>query len=211
MQGHRNHHDNPNGEALICTEKECDTESSTLHLCEEHRAELKDLLDNVDFLIVNLDPNIQAGKVVNKPGGQEGGNGTKSAGSRPPTTDTGQLRYLLWELPRNAYTVARDNPNAGQTLHMARIWVGKARDAVYGPDREEVDHEANRQKLEAIAPPMPTRQLVKWLRKHAKISIKPKDIRNWAARGKLRPVERDPLPTYWPHEIIELHAERIRA
>lgn len=190
---------------MICTEKECDTESSTLHLCEEHRAELKDLLDNVDFLIVNLDPSIQAGKVVKKPGGQEGGNGTKSAGSRPPTTDTTQVRYWLWELPTNAYTVARDNPNAGQTLHMARIWVGKARDAVYGPDREEVDHEANRQKLEAIAPPMPTRQLLPWLRKNAKISITSQHIRDWVRRGHLKPVEREPSPTYHPHEVIAAH------
>lgn len=60
------------------------------------------------------------------------------------------------------------------------------------------------------APPMPTRQLVKWLRTEAKISIKPKDIRNWAARGKLRAVEREPNPTYWPHEVIHLHAERIK-
>ena len=193
---------------MTCTLPDCDTDA-TLHLCEEHRLELADLLDNIDFLIVNLDPNIQAGKVTKKPGGQEGGNGTKSAGSRPPTTDTGQLRYLLWELRNmSAYKEARDNPNAGQTLHMARIWVGNARDAVYGPDVEEVDHEANRAKVAEAAPPMPTRQLVKWLRKNARISIKPKDIRNWAARGKLRPVERDPLPTYWPHEIIELHQQR---
>ena len=190
---------------MICSATECDTESSTLHLCEDHRAELKDLLDNVNFLIVNLDPNIQAGKVTKKPGGQEGGNGTKSAGSQPPTTDTGQLRYLLWELPTNAYTVARDNPNAGQTLHMARIWVGKARDAVYGPDREEVDHEANRQKLEAIAPPMPTRQLLPWLRKNAKISITSQHIRDWVRRGHLKPVEREPSPTYHPHEVIAAH------
>ena len=193
---------------MTCTLPDCDTDA-TLHLCEEHRLELADLLDNIDFLIVNLDPNIQAGKVTKKAGGQEGGNGTKAAGSRPPTTDTGQLRYLLWELRNmSAYKEARDNPNAGQTLHMARIWVGNARDAVYGPDVEEVDHEANRAKVAEAAPPLPTRQLVKWLRKEARISIKPKDIRNWAARGKLRPVERDPLPTYWPHEIIELHQQR---
>ena len=190
---------------MICTEKECNTESSTLHLCEDHRAELKDLLDNVEFLIVNLDPNIQAGKVTKKPGGSEGGNGTKSAGSRPPTTDTGQLRYWLWELPTNAYVEARDNERAGQTLHMARIWVSKARDAVYGPDREEVDHEANRQKLEAIAPPMPTRQLLPWLRKNARISITSQHIRDWVRRGHLKPAEREPSPTYHPHEVIAAH------
>lgn len=192
---------------MICNEKECDTESSTLHLCEDHRAELKDLLDNINFLIVNLDPNIQAGKVTKKPGGQEGGNGTRSAQSKPPVQiDTNQIRYWLWEIKDlNAYTVARDNPNAGQTLHMARIWVGKARDVVYGPEGKPVDHDANRAKVESIAPPMPTRQLLPWLRKNAKISITSQHIRDWVRRGHLKPVEREPSPTYHPHEVIAAH------
>jgi hypothetical protein len=65
-----------------------------------------------------------------------------------------------------------------------------------------IDHEANRRKLEKAAPPMPTRELLPWLRKHAKITITSMDVRDWARRGKLRPVERDPLPTYHPHEVL---------
>lgn len=190
---------------MICTAPECGIPTSVLHLCDEHLAELKDLLDGVDFLIVNLDPAIQAGKVIKKPGGQEGGNGTNIAGSRPPTTDTNQLRYWLWELPTNAYTEARDNPQAGRTLFMARIWVPKARNAVYGSEREHVDHEAIRAKVAEAAPPMPTRQLLPWLRKNAKISITSQHIRDWVRRGHLKPVEREPSPTYHPHEVIAAH------
>ena len=190
---------------MTCTAPDCGNPTSVLHLCDEHLVELKDLLDGVDFLIVNLDPAIQAGKVIKKPGGQEGGNGTRTASSRPPTTDTNQLRYWLWELPRNAYIEARDNPQAGRTLFMARIWVPKAREAVYGPEREEVDHDAIRAKVAEAAPPMPTRQLLPWLRKNAKISITSQHIRDWVRRGHLKPVEREPSPTYHPHEVIAAH------
>lgn len=194
---------------MICTEKECDTESSTLHLCEEHRAELKDLLDNVDFLIVNLDPNIQAGKVVKKPGGQEGGNGTKSAGSRPPTTDTGQLRYLLWELPRNAYIVARDNPQAGQALHMARIWVGKARDAVYGPDAEDPRNPQElKEKLEEEIPKaLRVKPLIEWLKAKHGLIIKPDRIYKWQERGKITRNNETGYPTYDP-AAVAIHAKQ---
>lgn len=190
---------------MTCTAEDCDT-PATLYLCEHHRLELKDLLEGVDFLIVNLDPLIQSGKVTRKVGGQEGGSGNK-AGSKPPTTDTQMIRYWLWQLPANAYKEARDNPHAGRTLYMAKIWVGKARQAVYGAEPKEVDHAANAAKVKEIAPPMTTRHLVPWLRKNAKIAIVAKDIRNWAARGKLVPVERQPLPTYWPHEALQVHKE----
>lgn len=196
---------------MICTEKECDTESSTLHLCEDHRAELKDLLDNVDFLIVNLDPNIQAGKVVRKPGGQEGGNGTKSAGSRPPTTDTGQLRYWLWELPTNAYTVARDNPNAGQTLHMARIWVGKARDAVYGADDDQITNpEKIKTRLaEEVPEELAVPALVQWLNNVHHLNINSARIWQWAKRKHITRTNETGQAKYSPAAVL-IHAQKDR-
>lgn len=196
---------------MICTEKECDTESSTLHLCEDHRAELKDLLDNIDFLIVNLDPNIQAGKVTKKPGGSEGGNGTKAAGSRPPTTDTNQLRYWLWELPRNAYTEARDNPNAGQTLHMARIWVGKARDAVYGPEptRPRDPYETKVRLDKEVPKQLHTKPLLEWLRVTHGITIKPTLIRQWAKRELITRNNAEGYPTYDPATVL-IQARKAR-
>lgn len=191
---------------MTCTAEDCDTQAS-LHLCEHHRLELKDLLESVDFLIVNLDPILQSGKVTRKPGGQEGGSGNK-AGSKPPTTDTQMIRYWLWQLPANAYKEARDNPSAGRTLYMARTWVGKARQAVYGAEPKEVDHAANAERVKEIAPPMTTRQLLPWLRTNARIAITSQQIRHWAQRGHLKPVTRDPSPTYHPHEVIDAWHQR---
>lgn len=197
---------------MICSLVECGEESSTLSLCEDHRAELADLLDNVDFLIVNLDPNIQAGKVTKKAGGQEGGNGTKSAGSRPPTLDTAQLRAWLWELPRNAYAEARDNPQAGQTLHMARIWVGNARTLVYGNETEDIDHEALRAKLEEDFPePKPRQEACDYLDRNMGIRIRKFDFENWVKRRKLRYVldhisnPRFEKRLYFPVDILRTH------
>lgn len=199
---------------MICSLVECGEESSTLSLCEDHRAELADLLDNVDFLIVNLDPNIQAGKVTKKAGGQEGGNGTKSSGSRPPVQiDTNQIRYWLWEIRNtNAYTEARDNEHAGRTLTMARIWVGKARTAVYGTDTEEIDIEAKRAKLDEDFPEPKTRQeACNYLAEHMGINIRKFDFENWVKRRKLRYVldhisnPRFEKRLYFPVDILRTH------
>jgi hypothetical protein len=86
---------------------------------------------------------------------------------------------------------------------MARIWVKQARELVWGPEEVVINHDANRQRLREAAPPMPTRELLPWLRKNAKITITSMDIRNWARRGKLTPVQREPQPTYHPHEVLD--------
>lgn len=194
---------------MTCTAEDCDTQAS-LHLCEHHRLELADLLEGVDFLIVNLDPILQSGKVTRKAGGQEGSSVNK-AGSKPPTTDTQMIRYWLWQLPSNAYKEARDNPHAGRTLYMARTWVGKARQAVYGNEPKEIDHAANAAKVKEIAPPMTTRQLLPWLRTNARIAITRADINNWRQRGHLRPVELEPSPTYHPSDVLNAYHQKGRA
>lgn len=192
---------------MTCTLADCQ-EESTLYLCEEHRLELADLIVGVDFLIANLDPHVQATKVTRRPGTNEGGNSTNKAGSKPPTIDTTQLRYWLWELPRNAYNEARNNSQAGHTLFMARIWVPRARNLVYGAEPETIDHDAIRTQVENIAPPMPTRQLLPWLKENAGIIIKRADINNWRQRGHLHPAQLDPSPAYRPHDVLDLWHRR---
>lgn len=198
---------------MICSLAECG-EGSSLHLCEEHRFELADLLDNVDFLIVNLDPNIQATKVTKKAGGQEGGNGTKSAGSRPPTLDTVQLRAWLWELPRNAYVEARDNPTAGQTLHMARIWVGNARTLVYGADDDNPEPDKlatmRAQLAEEFPDPLPPTECANWLRANAGIKIHSGQINKWFHRGRIHKQEGSTpkRPLYSAKEVLIAHMTR---
>ena len=78
----------------------------------------------------------------------------------------------------------------------------KAELLISGPEEERVDHAANRAQVIDIAPAMPTRELLPWLRQKAGISVKGMDVRNWARRGKIRAVETEPLPTYLPHEVL---------
>ena len=183
---------------MTCTTENCGR-ATTLYLCTACIVELDGLLKDVPELIGRLDE-VRAGTaVVRTPGGSIGGH----AGSKPPGGfNAWVLQGWLAQLPDRAHAEAVDNPEAGRTLYMARIWVTNARELCWGPQEPTINHAANRERIKDIAPPMPTRELLPWLRKHAKITITSMDVRNWARRGKLRPVEREPQPTYHPHEVL---------
>jgi len=182
-----------------CTTEDCYRET-TLYLCTECIVELDALLQDVPVLIPLLDGARAGTAVVRNPGSGGGGGVT---GSKPPgSLDAMLLQTWLCYLPKRAHGEAMDNPEAGRTLYMARIWVKQARRLVWGAETEVVDHEANRERIKDIAPPMPTRELLPWLRRHARITITSMDVRDWARRGKLAPAERDPVPTYHPHEVL---------
>lgn len=188
---------------MICTTADCEAES-TLYLCGHCIRDLqawidkgRELLPELDVTIARLD-NVRVGNV-------EGGNGTKSAGSSAPLDiDAMQLKINLASVTQTAQTYAHDPNVAGMAL-LLQSWVTDAELSISGPEEEHIDHDANKAKVEEIAPPMPTRQLLPWLRKNAKISITSQHIRDWVRRGHLRPVEREPSPTYHPHEVIAAH------
>ena len=183
---------------MICTTESCGRATS-LYLCATCIVELDALLQDVPALIGMLD-NVRAGTAVAR---KPGGGGSGHPGSRPPgSLDAMLLQAWLGQLPDRAHTLAADNPSAGQWLYMARIWVPQARELVWGPEEETVNHDALRERVRNIAPPMPTRELLPWLRTHAKIAITSMDIRNWARRGKLKPYSLHPQPTYHPHEVL---------
>jgi hypothetical protein len=184
--------------SMTCTTPDCQRDTS-LYLCTACIVELDGLLKDVPALIGRLDE-VRAGTaVVRTAGGSIGGH----AGSKPPgSLDAMMLQAWLAQLPERAHVAAHDYPNAGEWLYMARIWVPQARQLAWGFEEPEIDHDANREKLRAAAPPMPTKELLPWLRKNARIAITSMDIRNWARRGKLVPVERYPQPTYHPHEVL---------
>lgn len=184
---------------MTCTTEGCGR-ATTLYLCTACIVELDALLSDVPALFGRLDE-VRAGTaVIRTSGGSIGGH----AGSREPgSLNAWHLQLWLGQLPERAHAEAVDNPDAGRTLYMARIWVPSARELCWGPDEPVIDHTANREKLREAAPPMPTRDLLPWLREKAKIKITSQDIRDWARRGKLRPVEREPSPTYHPHEVLD--------
>lgn len=182
-----------------CTSPDCHSET-TLYLCTGCIVELADLIKVVPPLIEML-AGARAGTSVVRNAGSGGGGG--AAGSKPPgSLDAMMLQAWLAQLPDSAHAEATSNPDAGRLLFMARLWVRQAEDLVYGAAAEIVDVESLREKVRDAAPPMPTRELLPWLRKNARIAITSMDIRNWARRGKLRPYSLDPNPTYHPHEVL---------
>jgi len=108
----------------------------------------------------------------------------------------------LRSLSREAKDYALD-PNAAGIAWLVQQWVVGAELLISGPEAEAVNLAAVRAKLDERRPePMPTRKLIPWLRDNAKVSVTQFDIRNWARRGKLTPVEREPLPTYHPYDVL---------
>jgi hypothetical protein len=181
---------------MICTTQGCG-HITELYLCTEHIVELDALLKDVPALIELL-AGARAGTAVVRKAGSGGGSGI--AGSKPPgSLDAMMLQAWLGQLPARAHAAAMDIPNAGEWLYMARIWVSRARQLVWGLEEEIVNQDALRERIRNIAPPMPTRELLPWLRTHARIAITSMDIRNWARRGKLKPHSIHPQPTYHPH------------
>lgn len=182
---------------MTCTTEDCGRPTS-LYLCATCIVELDALLKDVPDLLGRLDE-VRAGTAVVKTSGGGGGH----AGSKPPgSLEAMQLQIWLSTLPKRAHTAAHDYPNAGEWLYMARIWVPNARELCWGYEEPTINHDANRARLREAAPPMPTRELLPWLRKHARIAITSMDIRDWARRGKLVPATREPQPTYHPHEVL---------
>lgn len=184
---------------LECTTQDCRNMTST-YLCTRCVSDLQAWLDRVPALIVALDVTIAKLDNVRAAGG--GGGGSKPGSATPLNLDAMQLQENLRSLGRDAKAYANDERAAGLAW-LIQDWATKAELLVSGPEQEAINHARNRERVRNIAPPMPTRELLPWLREKAKISVTSMDIRNWARRGKLTPVDRDPQPTYHPHEVLE--------
>lgn len=118
-----------------CTTPDCSRET-TLHLCTACIVELDGLLADVPTLVRLLDGPISQTSVTRNPGSSGGGG---HPGSKPAINlDALLLKAWLCQLPSRAHAEAVDNPEAGRTLHMARIWVKQARDLVWGPEDKRV-------------------------------------------------------------------------
>lgn len=190
-----------------CATADCET-PATLHLCAHCIRDLKGRLEQGIALIPELNVTIARLDAV-RPGNVEGGNGSKSAGSAAPLDITAlDVQMTLEEDTRYTAEQYAADPWAAEDASRVIENIQKAERMISGPEEIHIDHAANRAAIEQIAPPMPTRQLLPWLRANAKIPITSQHIRDWARRGHLRPVEREPTPTYWPHEVIAAYHER---
>jgi hypothetical protein len=137
-----------------------------------------------------------------RPAGGGWNSGSKPGSAVPINLDALQLQENLRSVGRHAKDYAQDERAAGLAW-LIQDWVTKAELLVSGPEEPPINHAANRERIKDIAPPMPTRQLVPWLRQHARIVVTSMDIRNWARRGKIHAVSTEPQPTYHPHEVLD--------
>lgn len=120
---------------MSCTTPDCYRET-TLALCMACIVELAGLLEDVPSLVRLLDGPISRTSVTRNPGSGGGGG---HPGSKPAINlDALLLKAWLCQLPSSAHSEAMENPNAGETLYMARIWVKQGRDLVWGPEDKRV-------------------------------------------------------------------------
>lgn len=119
-----------------CTADDCNRVTS-LYLCTDCILELDSLLRDVGPILRLIDGAINQTSVTRSPGASGGGGG--HAKSKPAmNVDAWLLRSWLWQLPGRAHATAMDNPQAGEILYMARIWVQQGRDLVWGPEDKRV-------------------------------------------------------------------------
>jgi len=186
---------------MTCTNVDCGRATS-LFLCTTCILELDDLLKEVPVLVPLLD-GVRAGTSVTRKPGSGGGGG--QPGSRPPgNLDAMMLQAWFTQLPTRAHQTATEDPEAGRTLYMARLWITQARTLIWGAEPETIDRAAAKARLEAQVPtnPMPTRDLKKWLSITHGIEITGEQLRQWVHRKKLQRANDEGHPTYYPAVVL---------
>jgi len=183
---------------LECTTEDCQNFTHT-YLCTRCVGDLQAWLGKIPVLLEEIGTTIAKLDNVRSAGG--GGGGSKPGSAAPINLDALQLAENLRTVGRDAKAYAHDERAAGLAW-LIQDWVTKAELLVSGPEAEHINHAAIKARVQNIAPPMPTRTLVPWLRSNARITITSMDIRNWVRRGKLRAVQAEPQPTYHPHEVL---------
>lgn len=178
---------------------------ANLYICNQCIKDLQAWIDKVPEMMQEL--LITMGNLDNmRPTRSEGGNGLNADPREPVSDYLLDLRASLriWE-NQNAGNLAHDQ-YSGHFIDTLTGVLANAERAIDLPEDEEPpDHEAIRERVKEIAPPMPTRKLIPWLRENAKLSLTSQIIRHYVHKGYLHAVEREPQPTYHPHEVINVY------
>ncbi|YCK81392.1 hypothetical protein M1D89_20330 [Arthrobacter sp. D3-18] len=185
-----------------CTTDGCLNHTDT-YVCDQCIRDLQAWLDKVPTLITALTVTIAKLDHVRPIGGGWNGGG-KPGSAAPLNLDALQLQENLKSVGRSAKDYAHDERAAGLAW-LIQDWVTKAELLVSGPEAEVVDHIGVKAKLAAAdIQPMPTRQLLPWLRDKAGVHLISQRIRDWVRDGHLRPHNTEGQPTYHPHEVIDV-------
>lgn len=190
-----------------CTTADCGNWSE-LYLCGRCVDDLQQWIDQIPLLLPELDVTI-AKQDVTRPANMGGSGGGKPGSAAPTNLDASRIKANLAGVSPRAADYAPDQYAAGMA-ELITEWVTKAELLISGPQAEFVNLAAIRERVENIAPAMPTRTLLPWLRTNASITITSQNIRDWARRGKLTPVDREPSPTYNPHDVLNAWHETRR-
>jgi len=183
-----------------CTTEDCANHTST-YLCTQCVTDLQAWLDRIPVLLIDLRVTIARLDNV-RPVGGGGGGGSRPGSAAPINLDALQLAENLRTCASDAKAYAHDDRAAGLAW-LIQDWCRKAELLVSGPEAEHINHARIRERLEERRPdPMPTRKLIPWLRDNARITVTQFDIRNWARRGKIIAVQREPQPTYHPYDVL---------
>ena len=183
----------------ICTTADCNNPTDQ-YLCGQCVSDLQAWVDEAHTLAPELTVTIAKQDVLRR-AGNTGGGGGKAGSAAPINLDAVQLQMNLQSVARDAATYATDQHAAGIAT-LIQEWCKTAERLISGPEAEQVDHTAIRAQVHDIAPAMPTRQLLPWLREKAGLSITSQHIRDWVRRGHLRAASTENPPQYLPHEVI---------
>lgn len=182
-----------------CTTMDCGNFTDQ-YICNQCVSDLQAWIDKAHKYAPELNVTIAKLDVL-RHAGSTGGGGGKAGSAAPVNLDAVQLQQNLYSVDRDAKVYALDQFAAGIAWTI-QDWVNKAERIISGPEAEHVDHEAIRAKVKDVAPAMPTRELLPWLRTNAGITITSQHIRDWVRRGHLAAVSRTPQPQYLPHEVL---------
>ena len=182
-----------------CTTEDC-SNPTDLYLCAQCVQDLQQWIDKAQEYAPELDVTIARLDVLRK-AGNGGGGGGKAGSAAPLNLDAVQLQMNLRSIHPDAGEYARDE-RAASLAWLIQDWVTKAERLISGPEAERVDHARIREQVQHIAPAMPTRELLPWLRENARVSITSQHIRDWVRRGHLRAAGTENPPQYLPHEVI---------
>lgn len=184
---------------MTCTTADCNNPTDQ-YLCGQCVSDLQAWVDQAHQLAPELTVTIAKQDVLRK-AGNTGGSGGKAGSAAPINLDAVQLQMNLRSVATDANVYATD-ANAAGLAWLIQDWCTKAERLISGPEAEHVDHDKVKQQVENIAPAMPTRKLLPWLRDNARLNLTSQHIRDWVRRGHLQPVGAENPPQYLPHEVI---------
>lgn len=196
-----------------CGTADCEAEAQDKYLCANCIRDFQAWLDKCAEILPELDDTIARLDNV-RVSNNEGGNGSRSAGSSAPLNlDAMQLKINLASLTQTAEHYAKDQHAAGIAWTI-QDWYTKAELLISGPEEDapsEMSILQAREKLDSHFPePLPPRDCATWLRENAGIKINAGKINDWHHRGKIRkhPGSTPKRPLYSAKEVLAVHMAR---